>query len=130
MGLRDIAAADFRRFTADTSGGFGWPMVLIAPDGTEHPVNGFTTDINLQIDPQTGQTVSGRAVSMSVSFGEMEEAGITDRPYGVTHKAERPWLARIEDITGESYTLKMTESHPDRAIGALAILLEGYDDGT
>jgi len=129
MGLRDVAAADFQRFHEDSVGGFGWPITLIAPDGSEYPVTGFSTDTNLQIDPQTGQTVSGRAVAVSVTLRTLAAAGIADWPYGVTRKGERPWTVRLDDITGETHVMKVAESHPDRAIGSLVMRLEGYVDG-
>lgn len=129
MGLRKTAYRDAQRIQEDAAGGFGWPIVLISPDGSEYPVTGFSTDIHLQVDPETGQMVSGRTVSASVSLLTLSEAGVTEYPYGVTRKGERPWLVRMDDIAGNQHTLKVSESYPDQGLGNLVMMLEGYSGG-
>lgn len=127
MGLRETAAADFKRLTED-EGGFSWPMTLIDPDGTEYELQGLSTDIHLTIDPQTGQSVSGRNASVSISLRSLADAG-ADIPRSVSRRSQKPWLVKTEDISGNEHTFKVAESYPDQAIGNVVLRLEAYDNG-
>lgn len=124
MGIREIAARDCQAIHESESG-FAWPIVVIDPDGDEHPMTGLSTDIHLTIDPTTGQTVSGRQASVSISTRTLSEAGIPP-PTGVVRRTARPWTVRFDDISGVEHTFKVAESYPDQAIGSVVLRLEGY----
>ena len=126
MGLREIAAADARRILEDVEYGFGWAAELTAPDGTVASITGYSTDINLLIDPDTGQQVSGRSAEMSVSLLSLSAIGV---PRGVTRRAETPWLLRMTDTLGNEQVFKVAESHPDNNSAVIVLRLEAWTDG-
>jgi hypothetical protein len=125
MGLRATAEADMRAILSDSENGFGWPIVLIDPTGTEVPLVGFSTDISQVIDHDTGAVVSGRSASVALSMVDITMAEMT-LPRGVSESNERPWKVRFSDIQGQSYLFKVEQSNPDRAIGMITLLLGAY----
>ena len=126
MSLRQTAAADLLAIQSDGVTGFGWPVVLISPDGVETPLTGFSNDIGLSVDPDTGQAVSGRIATVSLPIAALNNAGITTLPEGIPDAHVRPWLVRFDDIHGNPFTFKVTDSAPDRAIGNLLLTLEAW----
>lgn len=127
MGLREIAEQDLGVILEDETAGFGWPIVLTAPDGTIGSLTGFSDDIAQVIDPDTGQAVSGRLASVALRnaliFQELPGLGL---PRGIADTGSKPWLVTFNDINGTSYTFKVSESNPDRALGVTVCLLELY----
>lgn len=127
MGLRAIAEQDLGTILEDGAFGFGWPITLTAPDGTVGALTGFSDDIAQVIDPDTGQAVSGRLASAALRIGHIEAVlpgkGV---PVGVADAASKPWLVAFDDINGNSYTFKVAQSNPDRALGIVTLLLEIY----
>lgn len=128
MGLREQAADDVRRILESKDSGFGWDVTLIAPDGQSAALTGYSTDIHLLLDPDTGQTVSGRAVEASLPMAAIAEKGI-GTPTGEVRRAQRPWTIELNDIAGNPHKLKVIETHPDNALGVVVIRLEAYTDG-
>ena len=127
MGLREIAEQDLGTILEDGATGFGWPISLTAPDGTVGLLTGFSDDIAQVIDPDTGQAVSGRLASATLRIAHISEKlpgkGL---PVGIADAASKPWLVAFDDINGASYTFKVAQSNPDRAIGLVTMLLEIY----
>lgn len=126
MGLRDIANADMTRILEDTETGFGWAISVIDPDENIAAMKGLSSDISQVIDPDTGQAVSGRLASVALSISSLETAGL-GIPQGISDATKKPWLIEFEDISGNPFTFKVSQSNPDRAIGLVTCILEFYD---
>lgn len=125
LGLRAQAERDLGRILEDTSG-FGWPITVTDPSGVVGQLTGFSTDISLMIDPETGQSVSGRTASATIRIALLSREGL-GIPQGVADGAVKPWLVQFDDINGVAYTFKVKESIPDRAIGSVSCILETYE---
>lgn len=124
MGLREEAEAALAE-TLEDSSLFGRPISIIDPDGVSALVNGASTDIQLVIDPDTGQAVTGRSASVAVRLSSLSAAGL-GIPRGITSSASKPWRVIFNDINGNSHQFKVRESAPDRAIGLVVLILEVY----
>lgn len=125
MSLRQLAETDLGAILHDGVAGFGWPIQVTDPSGTVTPLTGFSTDISQLIDPDTGQAISGRVASVALYMRDLSEAGI-GWPQNVPEKDSKPWLVRFDDLLGQTYTFKVTQSNPDRALGILTCLLTSY----
>lgn len=125
MGLREIAEQDLGTILEDRDRGFGWPITVKSPAAVSAPLTGFSNDIAQLIDPDTGQAVSGRLATVAIRISSLTAAGLS-LPYGIVNTASKPWLITFDDINGNSYTFKVQESNPDRAIGMVVCILEAY----
>lgn len=105
--------------------GFGWPITLTDPNGLSAPLTGYSNDIAQVIDPDTGQAVSGRLASVAIRIGLLTAKGLA-LPKGIADSAIKPWLVTFNDINGNSFTFKVSQSNPDRALGLVSCLLELY----
>lgn len=124
MSLRAQAKADLKSFL-ENDNEFGWPVVVTAPDSTTLNLIGYSNDIGLAIDPETGQAVAGRAASVTFHLSRFTDAGF-DPPSGVTSTIEKPWIVAFEDSEGVSRTFKVAQGMPDRAAGVVVCILELY----
>ena len=124
-GLRAQAETDLGRILEDSTRGFGWPITVTDPSGNVGLLTGFSTDVSLMIDPETGQAVSGRTASATLRIALLTSKGL-GIPLGVSYGASKPWLVQFDDINGVAYTFKVKESIPDRAIGSVSCMLEFY----
>lgn len=88
-------------------------------------MTGLSTDVSLSIDPETGVPVSGRRASVVLALAHLTAAGL-GMPVGVSDAASRPWVIVFDDVEGSTYTWKVVESNPDRAIGIVVCQLEAY----
>lgn len=121
MGLRAQAAADAKAILEDSTSGFGWPFVLTSPAGVVSSLVGYSTDVSESIDPETGQAVTGRRASVTVSLLSLPEL-----PAVVHESTSRPWLVTVADAELVAATWKVADVRPDRALGVVVLLLEGY----
>ncbi len=126
MSLRQTAQADVATILGDSVTGFGWPIKITSPEGVSADLTGFSTDIGLAIDPDTGQVVSGRTASVSLMMSAISGAGYTSLPRGVSDQRIKPWIIEFNDIGGIAYKFKVSRSIPDHAIGSTVLLLEIY----
>lgn len=124
MSLRAQAAADARAFLNDADG-FAWDITLVQPNGSSAAFKGFSGDIGLTIDPETGQAVTGRRAHVALSILDIEQAGM-GLPQAVADKNRKPWVVRFEDIQGRSQTFKVSAAMPDRTLGVVTCALEAY----
>ena len=123
MGLREQAAADLRAIIADT-GGFSACCELTSHDGITVETRGLVADVSQLIDPQTGQAVSGRVVSVALPLAELVDwPGLAA---GTAELTAKPWVVRFQDVAGVEGTWKVRETRPDRELGVLVCLLERY----
>lgn len=126
MGLRATAEADLAGILEDKTAGFGWDITITDPAGSPASLVGYSNDIGLSIDPDTGQAVSGRRASIALRISSLTAAGL-GIPMGIVDSTSKPWVVTFDDINGTAHTFKVQESHPDRAIGMVTCLLELYD---
>lgn len=126
MNLRQTAEADLGAILEDSTTGFGWSITVTDPNGTVVPLTGFSDDISQMIDPDTGQAVSGRLASVALRISSLISAGLA-LPVGIADSAKKPWLVAFDDINGNPFTFKVSQSNPDRALGLVVCLLEVYE---
>ena len=129
MGLRADAEKDLAFILEDDIRGGAFPVIVTDPAGfiSVSPLKGYTNDISQLIDPDTGQAVSGRLATVSLRISSLIAAGYTTLPENVSDATGKPWLIAFDDINGNSYTFKVSESNPDRAIGIVTCSLETYN---
>ena len=121
MNLRDLAAADTKKFLTDTKG-FGVAITLTSPAGVVTELTGYSTDISLGIDPETGVTVSSRQASVALAYDDL-----TEIPVNIPSEASKPWLVTFVDpVKGAVYEFRVLSSIPDRAIGSIVLMLEQW----
>ncbi len=125
MGLRDVVIADLNTITRDTVSGFAHKITLIDPEGAENLLEGFSNDIAQAVDPDTGQIVSGRSVSVAISIKQFTEKGLK-LPVGIAESVNKPWIVEFNDLCGLPARFKVMQSNPDRSIGLVTCLLEFY----
>lgn len=129
MGLRAQAAVDAKAILEDSASGFGWPLTLTSPAGVATLLTGFATDVSESVDPETGVIVSGRQAAVTLSFLSLAAASV-EMPTGVAEKGRRPWIVTFADVMLAALTWKVVEVLPDRALGVVRLILEGYRAGT
>lgn len=126
MGLRQIAETDLGLILEDTTTGFGYAIIVTDPAGTVRPLTGFSDDISQIIDPDTGQAVSGRLASVALRISSLTAAGLA-LPVGIADAGIKPWIVEFDDINGNPFKFKVSQSNPDRALGMVVCLLELYE---
>lgn len=126
MSLRQLAETDLGLILEDSSTGFGWSITVTDPAGTSRTLTGFSDDIAQIIDPDTGQAVSGRLASAAIRISALTNAGLS-LPRGIADSGSKPWVIEFDDINGNPYKFKVSQSNPDRALGLVTCLLELYE---
>lgn len=124
MSLRQQANVDMVSIVESTSD-FGWPIVVTSPAGVVLSMTGLSTDIGTTLDPETGLPVSGRRASVALAISSLSAGGL-EMPQGIYEKTSKPWLVTFADIGGTSYTFKVIQTHPDRALGIITCIVERY----
>ena len=125
MSLRQTAEQDLGAILEDGAMGFGWPIQVTDPSGLSKPLTGFSDDISQIIDPDTGEAVSGRLVSVALRISSLTVAGLA-LPVGIADASIKPWIIEFNDINGSPYKFKVAQSNPDRALGLITCILELY----
>ena len=126
MNLRALAEADLGRILENKSTGFGWDITLTNPEGKTELLTGFSQDIALVIDPDTGILVSGRTASVALRIGLLRAKGFTENPRNISDEDKKPWVVGFKDINGTPCLFKVVKSNPDAMIGCVTLLLEAY----
>jgi len=121
MSLRELAESDLKHILEDTLG-FGWPITVVDPAGLESSYTGYSNDIADLIDPNTGTSVTGRRASVALRISSI----VGDLPRGVAAASKKPWLVKFKDVPCNDYQFKVIQSNPDRGLGVITLLLEGY----
>jgi hypothetical protein len=125
MTLRNRAESDLGAILEDGALGFGWPITVTDPNGLTGNLTGFSNDIAQTIDPDTGQLVSGRVATAALRMSSLTAQGL-GLPRGVADTAGLPWRITFTDINANSYDFKVRQADPDRALGIIVCILEGY----
>lgn len=121
MSLADTAIADVKRILEDTEQGFARSITVTDPGGVADVLAGFTNDIGVVIDPDTGNAVTGRQAQASLSMASLMTA-FGALPVGESDAAEKPWQMAFG---GRTYRVLATA--PDAGIDAIVCQLEDYD---
>lgn len=125
MSLLDIAQADTRSILNDSEMGVGVDIRLTTPGGISRTFTGWSNDIALLVDPDTGQAVSGRMATIALSLLDLAECNIPI-PEAIPDRNSKPWLVSYDDRLGNSYEFKVVETHPDRTLAVVTCTLEMY----
>lgn len=125
MSLREQAEADLGMIIENTAE-WGWAMTLTDPTGKTEALVGLSNDISLAIDPDTGMLVSGRTATVALRISTLRAKGFAENPKGVSASDKRPWVVGVKDINQVPCLFKVMKSNPDRAIGAITLILETY----
>ena len=126
MGLREIMEEDLGVILEDDIYGPAWLITVTDPAGTTPPeFKGYSNDISQLIDPDTGQAVSGRLASITLRISSLTAAGL-DLPVGISNASSKPWIVQFNDINGNAFKFKVSQSNPDRTLGIVTSLLELY----
>ncbi len=125
MSLRSVAENDLGAILEDGVMGFGWAIQVTDPSGLSKPLTGFSDDISQIIDPDTGEAVSGRLVSVALRISSLNTAGLA-LPVGIADSKIKPWIIEFDDINGNPYKFKVAQSNPDRVLGLITCILELY----
>jgi hypothetical protein len=78
------------------------------------------------VDPDTRQVLSGRTASVSLVISSVV-AALGGIPESIADSSSKPWLVAFDDINGNSFTFKVRESNPDRAVDLVVCILELYE---
>lgn len=115
MSILSESRLDFAIISQDTDG-FAEEVVLTSPTGQSATIACVWTDVGVGLDPESGQTVSAKAASVSISDDALTEAGI-GIPVSVQEKNKKPWKITVTNIDGTSTAYKITEPRRDRRLG-------------
>ena len=128
-GIRAIAEADLANTLEDGDFGFGWPIILTAPDGfvSPEPLMGQQGDISQAIDPDTGQLVAGRQAHVGLRISSITEASYPGLPKNIETPSSKPWRVTFDDLQGNTRTFKISEANPDRTLGIIMCQLEVWE---
>jgi hypothetical protein len=126
MGLRLIAETDLEHILEDSVYGFGYDITVTDPNLTTADLIGYSNDIAQLIDPDTGQAVSGRLATVVLRISSLTSKGL-GLPENIADTAQKPWVIEFNDINGNPFKFKVSQSNPDRTIGVVSCILELYE---
>lgn len=128
MSIRKQATKDLEKILESDKSGFGWDIKLTAPDGVTKDFIGFSNDVAVVIDPDTGVIVSGRTASIALNISSINKAFPgKELPRGIANSSMKPWLVEFYDVNENNHKFKISESNPDRALGIITCILELYE---
>lgn len=126
--IRTAAEADLAFTLEDNAGGFGWLVNVTDPAGNTADLYGVASEIAELIDPDTGQSVSGRYAKVTLRLASVYASALDGIPRGIPDESSKPWVYKFNDINGNLLTYKVIESRPDRTLGVVTSILEGYKE--
>jgi len=126
MNFREIAEQDLALTLEDNIYGFGWPINITDPDGLNKDIFGQANDVAFQIDPQTGQAISGSIVTIAIRTKTLMEVGFPVLPTSQPDKTKKPWIVIFNDINGNPGNFTIKETNPDKTLGLILYELEAY----
>jgi len=111
VNLLDVARGDLPFLLSD----FSVAASIFSPEGEETQVQGLHRDTGEMLDPETGEMVSGRHVSLVIPLPSVAI------PHGVSERSKKPWK-----VVFEGKIFRIVQTRPDATIGALVVMLEEY----
>lgn len=131
MSLIQRAEKDLKRMI-ENQNDFGWPIILIDPDGKKlenipdgSPFLALCDDISSLIDADTGDPVSGQLITISLRISTLLDNDF-DLPKAISDKTKKPWLIQFKNVNGSGGIYKVSRSEPDRMAGIVFLVLEHY----
>jgi len=121
MSLRETAAADLDVILNDIDD-WAVDIILTDPSGVSLSMRGFSMDIGVSVDAETGQLVSGRSASVSLPISDILMAGMV-LPTGSTDTSSMPFVVTFDDTDGMSYRFEVVSTQPDRTLGLVVCAL-------
>ena len=128
MSLRVQAEDDFSEIVGNGDE-WGYEVTITTPNGTSATLNALSTDVHMDIDPDTGVDVSNHRASVAFSISSLAENGIK-LPHGQNYTDKKPFVVEFKDINGNDTVHKIVEAAPDRAIGGVVCFLDKYKKAT
>jgi hypothetical protein len=125
MNLLDQARIDVQNIL---SGAFSTDITFTSPDSQTVTVKGIHAKHHLGINPATGNAISSKKASVSVSEQEIIDVNPN---YPVRCKDEvtfKNHIIEVKDSTGRSKRYKADHWFPDETVGLITIILEKYAD--
>ena len=125
IGLRATAHNDLGDIMKDPAG-FVWSCTITSPAGVSLPFSCRSNDIELSIDPGTGETVTGRQATVAVYIADLITVDF-DGIRGIEDTSQKPWIVDVDDINGVAGKFKVVQTFPDRGAGLNVLGLELYN---
>lgn len=124
MSLRDLAKADWQKFTTDPEG-FGVSIVLVAPTSETITIRGLATKHHIGVDAE-GNRVDTKNVHISFSEQPLLDASYPSRNTGgeVDLKGHK---ATWTDSSGTSVTYIIQQWFPDETMGVILCILGDFE---
>lgn len=122
MSLRNVATSDLNTIVTTD---FGVEILITPPGGVARVVTGYTNDIAQVIDPDTGQIISGRVITIAITLRSLSAQSL-EIPRGYMDENTDPWLVEFIDTDLKEYLFKVLSSNPDRALGIVTCELEFF----
>lgn len=122
MNLRAIAQRDTQRILNSDA---GLALTLTDPAGNAGTFTGWSNDIGFSIDPETGQAVSGRYVTIAISMLDLIDQGLAI-PRNISENDRDPWQVSFTNEHGETFLFAVTDAQPDRTLGLVTCTLEAF----
>jgi len=126
MNISERAQRDFKRFSGDSVSGFGVEFTITAPTGETATLNGFTTDINYQVEyDESGKEVpvNSRKASIVFSEGNLTDAN-ANFPIRVDGEVNlKKCKVDFKNSTGEIQNMYVMQWFPDQKIGGIVLVL-------
>jgi len=126
MSLRTLAELDNKAILEDTETGFAWDISLTSPNEVTEDLTGYSNSISQVIDPDTGQVISAKAVSVAINISSILEV-FTELPKGIADAGIKPWIVTFQDLAGTPKIFKVEKSNPDETLGMITLILEAYE---
>lgn len=120
-----MARADSRAILNDTRTGSGVPIVITPPGQAARALTGWSNDIGLLVDPDTGQAISGRVATVAVHIADLAAEGLPI-PEAEHRQDAKPWSLSFKDEQDNDYTFRIAETHPDRTMGIVTFTVDSY----
>lgn len=129
MTLRAIAEADLGQ-VMEGEVSFRWPITLTDPDGNTNAdtLYAIANDVSALIDPDTGQLIADRTVTVAIRIASLTAQGL-NVPRGVMDSDSKPWVLKLNDISGVEHTTKVVQGNPDFTLGVVNLVLQAYKEG-
>ncbi len=126
MSLRRQVALDTQGILEDAAMGAGWPLRITPPGGTAVPITGFSNDIHLLVDADTGQGISARTVTVAISLLTLA-ANNMQLPRNIADLNSKPWLVQFDNNQGQTLNYKVVEVMPDQSRQEAVLILGRYN---
>ncbi len=120
-----MARADTRAFLNDSLTGSAVPIAITPPGLPARTLMGWSNDIGLLVDPDTGQAISGRIATVALSIADLAAQNLPI-PESEHSTSAKPWVISFLDGQLDNYVFSIVETHPDRTTGIVTCTVDSY----